>query len=308
MSLGFIDEVSRIRGIQRRDLVEKDLLLHRLLRYLSLYPEFSENYLFKGGTCLIKCHLGYYRFSEDVDFTWLHQNRFEGKSQKRLRRILSGIIDELGLLLEGFAREEGMDFICDKSNREFVELGGGNKTCTFKLWYTSEILETRSFVKVQVNYVERLCHSPVNMTVRCVVGEPTREMRLLFPEVDSYSEPLKLWAYDIPEILCEKARAILTRMAVKARDFVDVYMIEKETGVNLIEHLDCAVEKLRFMLELYQKYRENLAGNLRLLESGELFRWGEEKTLLLRDIDEGEFYDFISPLENLLKKIVETVE
>jgi predicted nucleotidyltransferase component of viral defense system len=69
MSLGFIDEISRIRGIQRRDLVEKDLLLHRLLRYLSLYPRFSENYLFKGGTCLIKCHLGYYRFSEDVDFT-----------------------------------------------------------------------------------------------------------------------------------------------------------------------------------------------------------------------------------------------
>jgi len=62
------------------------------------------------------------------------------------------------------------------------------------------------------------------------------------------------------------------------------------------------------MLELYQKYRENLAGNLRLLESGEIFRWGEEKTLLLWDIDEGDYYDFISPLENLLKKIVEAAE
>lgn len=304
MSLGFIDEISRIHGIQRRELVEKDFLLHRLLHYLSLYPEFSENYLFKGGTCLTKCHLGYYRFSEDVDFTWFHQNRFEGKSQKKVRRMLSGIIDELGLLLEGFAREERIDFTCDKSNREFVELGGGNKTCTFKLWYTSKVLETRNFIKVQVNYVERLCHSPVNITVRCIVGEPTEGVRFLFPEADSYSRPLKLLAYDIPEILCEKARAILTRMAVKARDFVDIYMIEKEAGVNLIDHMDCAVEKLRFMLELYQKYQENLAGNLQLLESGELFNWGEEKTLLLREINEGEFYDFILPLENLLKKIV----
>lgn len=58
MSLGFINEVSRVHSIQRRDLVEKDLLLHRLLRYLSMCPEFSENYIFKGGTCLIKCYLG----------------------------------------------------------------------------------------------------------------------------------------------------------------------------------------------------------------------------------------------------------
>jgi hypothetical protein len=96
-----------------------------------------------------------------VDFTWRLQEQFEGKSQKQLRRTLSGIIDELGILLEGFAREEGMDFTCDKSNREFVELGGGNKTCTFKLWYTSKVLGTRGFIKVQVNYVESLCHSPV---------------------------------------------------------------------------------------------------------------------------------------------------
>lgn len=68
MSLGFVDEISGTYGIQRRDLVEKDLLLHRLLRYLSRHHEFNENYLFKGGTCLIRCYLGYFRFSEDIDF------------------------------------------------------------------------------------------------------------------------------------------------------------------------------------------------------------------------------------------------
>lgn len=57
MSLGFIDEISRTQGIPRRDLIEKDLLLHRLLHRLSRQPEFKENYLFKGGTCLIKGHL-----------------------------------------------------------------------------------------------------------------------------------------------------------------------------------------------------------------------------------------------------------
>ena len=308
MSLGFIDEISRIHGIHRRDLVEKDLLLHRLLRHLSQHPEFNENYLFKGGTCLIKSHLGYFRFSEDVDFTWWHQEQLEGKTRNQLRRMLSSTIDELGLQLEGFTREEGMDFTCDKSNREYVELGGGNKTCTFKLWYTSKVLGRKSFTKVQVNYVERLCYPPVEKNMRSVVGEPSTETSVLFPEAERYSEPLRLWAYSIPEILCEKARAILTRMAVKARDFVDVYLIEKETGVSLHEHMDCAVEKTRFMLRLYQRYRENLSRNKNLLESGEMFSWGEERTLLLRDIDEEAFYDFIAVLESRLLKIVEKVE
>jgi len=122
VSLGLIDEISRTQGIARRDLIEKDLLLHRLLHYLLLHSEFEDNYLFKGGTCLIKYHVGYFRFSEDLDFTWRHQSQFIGKSTNELRKILSGIINDLGLILEGFTQEEGMDFVCDKSNQNFIEL------------------------------------------------------------------------------------------------------------------------------------------------------------------------------------------
>ena len=308
MSLGFIDEISRTNGIPRRDLVEKDLLLHRLLRHLSLHPEFNENYLFKGGTCLIKCYLGYYRFSEDLDFTWRHQEHFEGKPLNQLRKILSTKIDQLGQLLEDFAREEGMDFTCDKSNKKYIELGGSNRTCTYKLWYTPKTLGITSFIKVQVNYVEHICHPPQKKDARSVAGSPTLETRALFPEADRYSTPLMLWTYSLPEILCEKARAILTRMAVKARDFVDMYMIQRETGIDIEDHLDCAVEKTRLLLGLYQKYRDNLLSNKRLLESGEIFSWGEERTLLLGDIDDEKLYSFISQLENQLQKILETIE
>lgn len=308
MSLGFVDEISGTYGIHRRDLVEKDLLLHRLLRYLSRHHEFNENYLFKGGTCLIRCYLGYFRFSEDIDFTWRHQEKLAGKTRSKLRRTLSSKIDELGLLLEGFAREERMNFTCDKSNQEYVEIGGGDKTCTYKLWYTSRVLGVKSFVKVQVNYIERLCYPPVEKNVRCVVGEPSLETLALFPEVEGYSEPLILWTYDLPEILCEKARAILTRMAIKARDFVDIYMIEKEAGISLHEHMDCTTEKLKLMLGLYQRYRDNISSNRVFLESGEMFSWGEERNLLLRDIDDEAFYHFITILEKQLLKLIESVE
>lgn len=68
MRKDFVNEVSRIQGIKRTDLIEKDLILHQMLFDLSKNKFFSENFVFKGGTCLIKCYLGYFRFSEDIDF------------------------------------------------------------------------------------------------------------------------------------------------------------------------------------------------------------------------------------------------
>lgn len=65
----FVNEVSRVLKIERRDLVEKDFILHQVLLDLSKDEFFHKNFLFKGGTCLIKCYLGYFRFSEDIDFT-----------------------------------------------------------------------------------------------------------------------------------------------------------------------------------------------------------------------------------------------
>ena len=87
MSADLIDEILTSTGITRRTLLEKDLLVHRILRRLSEDTRFSDSYLFKGGTCLIKCHLGYYRFSEDVDFTYRNQSEYEGLSMKETRRL-----------------------------------------------------------------------------------------------------------------------------------------------------------------------------------------------------------------------------
>ncbi|MGH2637884.1 MAG: nucleotidyl transferase AbiEii/AbiGii toxin family protein, partial [Rhabdochlamydiaceae bacterium] len=68
--IDFVNELSTRLEIKRRDLIEKDLILHFILLNLSKDKFFSENFAFKGGTCLIKCFYGYIRFSEDIDFTW----------------------------------------------------------------------------------------------------------------------------------------------------------------------------------------------------------------------------------------------
>ena len=81
-----IDLLAGRTKIAKRDLIEKDILLHRILLELSYEPDFFENYAFKGGTCLIKCYLNYYRFSEDLDFTYANEREFDkmGGNQRRL--------------------------------------------------------------------------------------------------------------------------------------------------------------------------------------------------------------------------------
>lgn len=56
----FIGEVSRRLGLNA-DLLEKDFILHTILLDLSK-TGFSKEFAFKGGSCLIKHYLGYYRF------------------------------------------------------------------------------------------------------------------------------------------------------------------------------------------------------------------------------------------------------
>ena len=65
----FIDQVSQDIKYTHKEIVEKDLYVHNLLSNLFSAQYFKENFLFKGSTCLEKCYLGYYRFSEDLDFT-----------------------------------------------------------------------------------------------------------------------------------------------------------------------------------------------------------------------------------------------
>ena len=55
----------------RVNIVEKDYILGWLLVGISAHKNFSQNLIFKGGTCLKKCHLETHRLSEDLDYTVL---------------------------------------------------------------------------------------------------------------------------------------------------------------------------------------------------------------------------------------------
>jgi predicted nucleotidyltransferase component of viral defense system len=305
----FVNEVARIFSIERKDLIEKDFILHQILLDLSKSKFFSENFSFKGGTCLIKCYLGYFRFSEDIDFTWKDQEIFKGMSQKEIRRNLSSVINEVGGIFETIAEKRWWDFRCVKSNPDYVELGGGNKTATLKVWYDSEILKRRSFFKVQINFVEKIRFPIFKRELSSLVGKGVKELQILFPEeYKEYSKRIMFDVYDVREILCEKVGSILTRRGVKARDFVDVYLISRKFGINPGDLKVETVDKILFMLTLYKRYKRNFREKKRLLESENIFSWGGEKDLILVDINEKDFYRFLDDFTGFLNVVVREVE
>ena len=59
------------RWSMRPEVVEKDYVIGWVLWGIGADPDLTDWWAFKGGTCLKKCYLGDYRFSEDLDFTCL---------------------------------------------------------------------------------------------------------------------------------------------------------------------------------------------------------------------------------------------
>ena len=55
----------------RPEVVEKDYVIGWLLWGIGSDPLLARTWAFKGGTCLKKCFMETYRFSEDLDFTVL---------------------------------------------------------------------------------------------------------------------------------------------------------------------------------------------------------------------------------------------
>lgn len=65
-----IEERVREWGL-RENVVEKDYALGWFLWAIGADPALGEKWVFKGGTCLKKCYVETWRFSEDLDFTVL---------------------------------------------------------------------------------------------------------------------------------------------------------------------------------------------------------------------------------------------
>jgi predicted nucleotidyltransferase component of viral defense system len=292
------DFLKKRMDIENNRFLEKDIIIHRLLfRLMKTY--FKEDYAFKGGTCLTKCHLGYYRFSEDLDFTYIHQNEFKDVSQKQLRKLISKKIDTVSSLLVVIAKDLDIDFKHDKSNSRYVMFGASNKFVTFKLWYNSVNGLKEEFVKVQINYYDVIINDFIVTKANSLfLSIPREDIELVQPEYVDLIEDIELCAYSLEEIFLEKIRAILTRRGTKSRDYIDVYFIKNNMKIDFDKEESNIIKKVKFIL-VYDKYLQNFS-----VIKPENLILGEEEKLLLKPLDKGfkkflpEFFEYLKNLED----------
>ena len=298
----FVRFVIEKTGIKKPLLIEKDILLHALLHRLIKNREFGENYVFKGGSCLVKCYFGYYRFSVDLDFTYLRQERWENLTKSERRRELVSEAEYLSSLIKNASRDLGLEFIADLRNNRFVEFSSGSRLITYKLYHRGELL------KIQVNLVETLLFKPqrreVNHLLRGI--NITDEERAYFKQfLEEYCE-FEVLAYDLREILCEKVRAILTRRVQKLRDLYDLYMLERR-GLRIEDYEKEIARKLRPALR-YRRYREAFERNKKEFRiPPELVADNYESSLFVKRPNMEEFGGFLAQISKKLRKLINEI-
>ena len=123
-------------------------------------------------------------------------------------------------------------------------------------------------------------------------------------ETEILLKPVKVKAYDLKEILIEKVRAILTRRGIKARDFVDVFLITKKDKLELNDFRKEITEKISHMLK-FEKYQQNIKNKETQLNDELIL--GEEESLLLTTIDKG-FPKFLKEFNVFLKEVIKDLK
>jgi predicted nucleotidyltransferase component of viral defense system len=193
-------------------LIEKDYYLTKILHKIS--EKQIKDLVFKGGTCLNKCYLGFYRLSEDLDFV-LNQDVWSlSKSQMKktlddLRRELFQVLNELSFETN---KEIGKGWKMLTSNEDPKIVG-----LEVIVKYKSILDDSVQSIKIEVSFRKKLVNQ-------------TKKMSLHHEFVNALGEPLlnedvELEVIDLTENFAEKFRALVTRKNIAIRDVYDISFI-----------------------------------------------------------------------------------
>ena len=296
----FLTSIKDKTNITATELIEKDFYLNILLSKLNF-----EEYVFKGGTCLSKAYLDYFRFSEDLDFTFINQKLWEGKSTKSIKKVCKEKIDAFGEQL----KKVGFDFKFDKSDRNFVEIGNNNKLVTFKVYYNSILTGKPSFIKIQINFLEKIIFAPQTKELHPLIknSQFTKEDQIYFKEFLDFYKTITIKAYNLKEIVTEKFRSILTRKAIKSRDAIDLLFIYQKFKIKPQDFLKETKEKLLYSIHNYEKYKDNLILTRDKLQTLE-FQYNEVRPLVIKPFNKEDFDKYVKELKPLLIEMAEEID
>lgn len=187
------------------EVVEKDYVLGWLLWGIGTDPVLANQWVFKGGTCLKKCYIETYRFSEDLDFTVLPGGPFRPEDvEPLLLRVLSRI-----------ATESGIDF----SMPPRLRLRPNGISTEGSVYYTGPRRTPQpARVKLDISADEVVVRPPVLKTIA-------------HPYPDAFSAGGTIRCYSFDELFAEKIRAMAQRG--RPRDLYDIVNLFRRNDLRM---------------------------------------------------------------------------
>lgn len=248
--------------------IDRDHALGVVLWAMSTQSH-SQDWVFKGGTCLRKCHFGDYRFSEDLDFTVTGSLRVAAVSAAIASCAQAAGSQGVRLKLD----EMRVEVMNDEYGRESIEI---------KVPYRGALrMGSAQNVQLHLSADEELAFGPV-----------TRP--LLHPYADAADVECRIRAYALEEILAEKLRAAggQRRHAV-ARDIYDIASLVRR-GADV----DSAVSALPFKAACKAVNLSDACSRFLACRAEYQVSW--DRTLAYLVVDDLSFQDAFSVTADLL--------
>lgn len=193
-----------------RSTIDKDWVLGHFVDAIFSIDSCREALIFKGGTCLRKCYIPDYRFSEDLDFTSINPD-FQ-LDEDLLRQIISIVQERTGMQLH-------LEKLTDLRHNDMPT----GYAAIVKFWGADHSKDQippdpsrwTTSIKIEIILYEKMLFEPSMKTV-----------------YHDYSDKLssavnEIVCYDIREVLSEKLGALIQRSYTAPRDYYDIWYLSK---------------------------------------------------------------------------------
>jgi predicted nucleotidyltransferase component of viral defense system len=199
-----IEERVREWGLAE-EVVEKDYVLGWLLWGIGSDQTLAPTWVFKGGTCLKKCFIETYRFSEDLDFTILPGGPIQsGELRPILDRVLRSVQDQAGIDFEG--------------RQPWLETHSSGLYTEGRVYYRGpRNAPSVASIRLDLSASEKLVRPPVFRTINHS-----------FP--DELPPPRTVRCYSFEEVFAEKIRAMGERG--RPRDLFDIINLFRRSDLR----------------------------------------------------------------------------
>src|SRR3989344_2795515 len=288
--------------------IEKDFYLTLVLNEISKHIDednkspFSK-LVFKGGTLLTRTHLNYHRISEDLDFTYLENEKLSKLSSKQRKKTITIFTDKLTEKIDKISKKFNLDFSTNKKDKKYCKVMDRKNVYIFRIYY-KPVYGAEESIKFEVNFNDELIY-PVTFEDIKHLFDSELIKDLEFVEDIKIQIRKNIPCYDLREIAGEKIRAILTRPVIKERDLFDLFLISKtidiEKSLDKKKIVNKIVSSRSFIKGLPEKIKENI--EILTKNRGNIIE--ERFKITLIEIKENEYSDFEKKIIPFLVEIEE---